>query len=62
MAEKKPEHPTVKIAGAVSVFIFLSVLILAVMVPARIAVVGWVVIPMAAMGVGLGWIASRNKE
>jgi hypothetical protein len=61
MAEKKPEHPTVKIAGAVSVFIFLSVLMLAVLVPERIAVIGWVVVPMAAMGVALGWIASRNR-
>jgi hypothetical protein len=59
MAEKKPEHPAVKIAGAVGAFIFITVLMLAVLVPEQLSIVGWIVVPLAAMAVALGWVASR---
>ena len=62
MSEKKPEHPAVKIAGAVAAFIFITVLILAVLVPEQLYLVGWIVIPLAIMGVALGWIASKKYD
>lgn len=62
MSDKKPEHPAVKIAGVLGTFIFLIVLMLAVLAPDHLSVIGWIVIPLALMGVALTWIASRKDE
>ena len=62
MSEKKPEHPAVKIAGAVGAFIFITVLMLAVLVPEQLSIVGWIVIPLAIMGIALAWFASKKQE
>jgi hypothetical protein len=60
MSEKKPEHPAVKIGGVVGAFVFITVLMLAVLVPEHLSIVGWIVIPLAVMGVALAWIASKK--
>jgi positive regulator of sigma E activity len=62
MSERKPEHPAVKIAGAVGAFIFITVLLLAVLVPEQLAIAKWIVIPLAVMGVALGWVASKRRD
>lgn len=62
MSEKKPEHPAILIAGAVGAFVFTTVLMLAVLAPEHLSIVGWIVIPLAIMGVALTWIASKKKE
>lgn len=62
MSEKKPEHPAVKIAAVVSVFVFLIVLMLAVLAREHLSIIGWIVGPLALMGVGLAVVASRDKE
>ncbi len=62
MSEKKPEHPAVKIAGIVMTFIFIIVLMLAVLTPQHLNLVGWIVIPLAIMGVALARIASEKRE
>jgi preprotein translocase subunit SecG len=41
MSEKKPEHPAVKIAGVVGTFIFITVLVLAVVAREHRSNVGW---------------------
>lgn len=40
MAEKMPEHPAVKIAGVICTFIFIIVLLLAVLVPEHLSIIG----------------------
>ncbi|MGF1761222.1 hypothetical protein L4D76_25525 [Photobacterium sagamiensis] len=62
MSEKKPEHPAVKIAGTVGAFIFITVLMLAVLVPEQLSIVGWIVIPLAIMGIALAWFSSKKQE
>ena len=62
MTEKKPEHPAVKIAGAISAFVFITVIVLAVLVPDQLSIVGWIVIPLTLMGVALAWVASKNDS
>ncbi len=61
MSEKKSENPTVKIASVIGGIIFVIVLMLAMFAKDQLPIVGWIVIPLAVMGVALG-IASKNKE
>jgi hypothetical protein len=60
MPEKKPEHPAVKIAGAIGAFVFIIVLMLIVLAPEHLSMVGWIVIPLVIMGIALAWIASKT--
>ena len=60
MPEKKPEHPAVKIAGAIGAFIFIIVLMLIVLAPEHLSMAGWIVIPLVVMGIALGLIASKQ--
>jgi hypothetical protein len=62
MAAKKPEHPAVKIAGVICTFIFIIVLLLAVLVPEHLSIVGWIVVPMTLMGIALAGFASKKNE
>jgi hypothetical protein len=61
MPEKQPEHPAVKIAGVVGTFIFITVLMLIVLAPQHLSLVGWIVVPLAVMGIALAWIASWKR-
>ena len=62
MSEKKSEHPAVRIAAIVGGIIFVVVLMIAILAREYLPMVGWVVIPLAIMGIALGGIASRNRE
>ena len=62
MPEKKTEHPAVKIASIVGGIIFVIVLMLAILAREQLSMAGWVVIPLAIMGIALGSIASRNNK
>lgn len=61
MSEKKPEHPAVKIAGIVSGFVFVIVLMVAVLAREYMSFIGWIVVPLALMGVGRAVAASKGK-
>ena len=62
MTREKPENPAVKIASIVGGIIFVIVLMLAIFAKEQLAIVGWIVIPLAVMGVGLAVVASRKRE
>jgi hypothetical protein len=61
MSERKSEHPAVKIASVIGGIVLVIVLMMVILAKEYLPMVGWVVIPLASMGVVLGWIASRNK-
>jgi len=62
MSEKKLEHPAVKIASVIGGIVLVIVLMVAILAREYLPLIGWVVIPLAAMGVALGWIASKGKD
>jgi hypothetical protein len=62
MSEHKSEHPAVKIASVVGGIIFVTVLMLAILAKEQLAIVGWIVIPLAIMGIALAGFASKKKE
>jgi len=63
MSEHNSKHPAVKIASIVGGIIFVTVLMLAILAKEQLAaIVGWIVIPLAIMGIALAGIASKNKE
>jgi len=61
MPEGKPEHPAVKVASVVGGIILVIVLMIAILAKEYLPMVGWVVIPLAVMGIVLGVIASRHR-
>ena len=61
MSEKKPEHPAVKIASVIGGIVFVIVLMLAILAKEHLSIVGWIVIPLAIMGMVLGGIASKSR-
>jgi hypothetical protein len=62
MSEHNSKHPAVKIASIVGGIIFVTVLMLAILAKEQLAIVGWIVIPLAIMGIALAGFASKNKE
>ena len=62
MSGKKPEHPAVKIASVIGGIVLVIVLMMAILAREYLPVVGWIVIPLALMGVALGSIASKSKD
>jgi len=62
MSTGKHEHPAVKIASVVGGIIFVTVLMLAILAKEQLSIVGWIVIPLAIMGLGLARFASKDKE
>jgi hypothetical protein len=61
MSERKPENPAVKIASVIGGIVLVIVLMMAILAKEYLPMVGWIVIPLAVMGIVLGWIASKNK-
>ena len=61
MPEGKPEHPAVKVASVVGGIILVIVLMIAILAKEYLPMVGWVVIPLAIMGIVLGVIASHHR-
>jgi hypothetical protein len=61
MSERQPEHPAVKIASVVGGIVFVTVMMMIVLAKEHLGVVGWIVVPLALMGVGLGWVASNKN-
>lgn len=61
MSEQKPDHPAVKIASIIGGIIFVIVLMFLILAKEHLPLMGWVVIPLAIMGIVLGGIASRNR-
>ena len=62
MPEGKPEHPAVKIASVVGGIILVIVLMIAILAKEYLPMVGWIVIPLAIMGIVLGGMASRKRD
>ena len=62
MSERKPEHPAVKIASVVGGIILVIVLMIAILAKEYLPMVVWIVVPLAIMGIVLGWIASKGKD
>ena len=62
MSERKPDHPAVKIASVLGGIILVIVLMIAILAKEYLPMVGWIVIPLAIMGIVLGALASRNRE
>jgi len=62
MSEGKSDHPAVKIASVIGGIIFVIVLMLAIFAKEQLSVVGWIVIPLAIMGIALAGFASKKKE
>lgn len=62
MSEGKSEHPAVKIASVVGGIILVIVLMIAILAKEYLPMVGWIVIPLAIMGVILGGMASRKRD
>ena len=62
MSEKKTEHPAVKIASVIGGIVLVIVLMIAILAREYLPLMGWVVVPLAVMGIVLGWIASKNKD
>ncbi len=62
MAEKKPEHPAVKIGSIIGGIVLVIVSMLAILAREYLPMVGWIVIPLAMMGIGLGAIASMSRQ
>ena len=61
MSEKKPEHPAVKIASVIGGIVCVIVLMLAILAKEHLSIVGWIVIPLAIMGMVLGGIALKSR-
>jgi len=62
MSEKKSDHPAVKIASVIGGIIFVIVVMLAILAKEQLAIVGWIVIPLAVMGIALAAFASKKKD